>query len=110
MTAPVNPMSYEGKPVVLDVVRKERQAFADLINDPKNWNVQTRCTEWEVRDIVGHMDRTSLQRQLPCIERLREQGGVAVEDNVARRGVRSVGFGGHEPGLVLGAAQAGDVA
>ena len=55
MTAPVNPMSYEGKPVVLDVVRKERQAFADLVNNPKNWNVQTRCTEWEVRDIVGHM-------------------------------------------------------
>ena len=21
----------------------------------KNWNVQTRCTEWEVRDMVGHM-------------------------------------------------------
>ena len=55
MTAAVNPMSYEGKPVVLDVVRKERQEFADLINDPKNWNVQTRCTEWEVRDLVGHM-------------------------------------------------------
>ena len=55
MTAPVNPMSYEGKPVVLDVVRKERKDFADLVNDPKNWNVQTRCTEWQVRDIVGHM-------------------------------------------------------
>src|SRR5919198_4929490 len=55
MTAPVNPMSYAGKPVVLDVVRTERQTFSDLINDPKNWNVQTRCTEWEVRDLVGHM-------------------------------------------------------
>ncbi len=55
MAAPVNSMSYEGKPVVLDVVRTERQAFYDLIDDPKNWNVQTRCTEWEVRDIVGHM-------------------------------------------------------
>jgi uncharacterized protein (TIGR03083 family) len=55
MAATVNPMSYEGKPVVLDVVRKERQKFYDLIDDPKNWNVQTRCTEWEVRDVVGHM-------------------------------------------------------
>src|SRR5919109_4635082 len=54
-TETVNPMSYEGKPVVLDVVRTERQAFYDLIDDPANWNVQTRCTEWEVRDIVGHM-------------------------------------------------------
>jgi len=52
---PVNPMSYAGKPVVLDVVRKERQAFYDLIDDPANWHVQTRCTEWQVRDIVGHM-------------------------------------------------------
>lgn len=51
----VNPMSYEGKSVVLDVVRAERQAFYDLIDDPANWHVQTRCTEWEVRDIVGHM-------------------------------------------------------
>lgn len=51
----VNPMAFEGKPVVLDVVRTERQAFYGLIDDPANWNVQTRCTEWEVRDIVGHM-------------------------------------------------------
>jgi len=54
MTA-VNPMSYEGKSLVLDVVRKERKTFFDLIDDPKNWNVQTRCTEWEVRDLAGHM-------------------------------------------------------
>jgi hypothetical protein len=43
--AAVNPMSYAGKPVVLDVVRKERKTFFGLIEDPKNWNVQTRCTE-----------------------------------------------------------------
>ena len=54
-TEPVNSMSYAGKPVVLDVVRTERQAFYDLIDNPANWNVQTRCTEWEARDIVGHM-------------------------------------------------------
>src|SRR5436190_20196888 len=55
MSEVVNPMSYAGKPVVLDVIRKERQEFYDLIEDPANWNVQTRCTEWEVRDLVGHM-------------------------------------------------------
>lgn len=54
-TEAVNSMAYEGKPVVLDVVRTERHAFYDLIDDPANWKVQTRCTEWEVRDIVGHM-------------------------------------------------------
>jgi hypothetical protein len=40
--AAVNPMSYAGKPVVLDVVRTERKTFFGLIEDPKNWKVQTR--------------------------------------------------------------------
>jgi uncharacterized protein (TIGR03083 family) len=53
--ATVNPMSFAGKSVVLDVVRTESKAFFELVDDPKNWNVQTRCTEWEVRDMVGHM-------------------------------------------------------
>src|SRR6266581_2822692 len=52
---PINPMDYRGKDTVLDVVRTERAAFYRIIDDPKNWNVQTRCSEWEVRDIVGHM-------------------------------------------------------
>lgn len=54
-TEPVNSMSFSGKPVVLDIVRAERKAFYNLVDNPANWNVQTRCTEWEVRDIVGHM-------------------------------------------------------
>ena len=52
---PVNSMDYSGKDTVLDVVRHESADFFKLVDDPKNWNVQTRCTEWEVRDIVGHM-------------------------------------------------------
>lgn len=55
MATPVNPMSYEGKATVLDVVRKERGAFYNIIDNPDNWNVQTRCEGWEVRDMVGHM-------------------------------------------------------
>jgi uncharacterized protein (TIGR03083 family) len=55
----VNTMSFEGKPVMLDVIRNERQAFYDLIDDPANWDVQTRCTEWKTRDIVGHMIDTT---------------------------------------------------
>lgn len=51
----VNTMSYEAKPLILDVIRTERQAFYDLIDDPSNWEVQTRCSEWQVRDVVGHM-------------------------------------------------------
>ena len=53
--APANPMAAEGKEVVIDVMRRDRKKFFDLVDDPKNWNVQTRCTEWEVRDLVGHM-------------------------------------------------------
>jgi len=52
---PVNSMDYSGKDTVLDVVRTESADFFKLVDDPNNWNVQTRCTEWEVRDMVGHM-------------------------------------------------------
>lgn len=52
---PVNPMDYSGKAIVLDVVRSERANFFDVVEAPENWFVQTRCSEWEVRDIVGHM-------------------------------------------------------
>jgi uncharacterized protein (TIGR03083 family) len=55
ISQPVNTMSFEAKPLVLDVARTERQAFYDLIDDPANWEVQTRCTEWQFRDMVGHM-------------------------------------------------------
>ncbi len=53
--SPVNSMDYSGKDTVLDVIRKESSDFFTLVEDPNNWNVQTRCTEWEVRDLVGHM-------------------------------------------------------
>src|SRR5438105_6671601 len=51
----VNSMDYSGKDTVLDVIRTERSKFFDIADDPQNWYVQTRCTEWEVRDLVGHM-------------------------------------------------------
>ena len=39
----------------MDVLRRDQDKFFRLVEDPQNWNVQTRCTEWEVRDLVGHM-------------------------------------------------------
>jgi hypothetical protein len=36
-------------------MRRDRKRFFDLAEDPKNWNVQTRSYDWEVRDLVGHM-------------------------------------------------------
>ncbi len=51
----VNSMDYSGKDTVLDVIRTESGRFFTIVDDPRNWDVQTRCTEWEVRDMVGHM-------------------------------------------------------
>ena len=51
----INAFDPSSKPTVLDVVRTERGKFYKVIDNPANWNVQTRCTEWEVRDMVGHM-------------------------------------------------------
>ena len=51
----VNSMDYSGKDTVLDVIRTESGRFFGIVDDPQNWMVQTRCTEWEVRDMVGHM-------------------------------------------------------
>jgi uncharacterized protein (TIGR03083 family) len=53
--APVNPMSAEGKETVLRVMRRDRDNFTRMVSDPKNWNVDTRCTGWQTRDLVGHM-------------------------------------------------------
>src|SRR5258708_21471694 len=52
---PINPMDYSGRDTVLDVARTERAKFYNIIDDPNTWYVQTRCSEWEVRDMVGHM-------------------------------------------------------
>src|ERR1700737_4746380 len=55
--ARVNTMAPEGKDHLLRVVRKERQNFYDLIDstDDKTWKTPTACTEWEIRDQVGHL-------------------------------------------------------
>lgn len=51
----VNPMDYSGKATVLEVIRTEREKFFEVLEDPNNWQVQTRCDDWEVRDVAGHM-------------------------------------------------------
>lgn len=51
----INPMAYSSKDEVLDVVRTERDRFYEIIDNPDNWYVDTRCEGWQVRDMVGHM-------------------------------------------------------
>src|SRR5487761_1420028 len=52
---PVNPMAAEGKDTDMNVRRRARANLTRMVEDPKNWNVMTRCTGWETRDLVGHM-------------------------------------------------------
>lgn len=51
----VNPMDPSGKDKVLEVLRNERAKFYEVIDNPENWNVQTRAELWQVRDMVYHM-------------------------------------------------------
>ena len=55
VVTPVSPFDGGAKSTVLGVMRRDRENFTRLVSDPKNWNVQTRCTGWEVRDLLGHM-------------------------------------------------------
>jgi len=41
---PVNPMAAEGKETVMAILRRDQENFFRLVEDPQNWNVQTRCT------------------------------------------------------------------
>ncbi len=53
----VNVMEYAGKDHMLRVVRGEMGAFFALMDslDDQQWLAQTPCSEWQVRDLVGHM-------------------------------------------------------
>ena len=53
--APVNPFLGESKDTVMSIMRRDRDKFTRMVEDPRNWNVMTRCTGWETRDLVGHM-------------------------------------------------------
>lgn len=55
--ARINTFAPEGKDHLLRVVRGERQTFYDLIDstNDETWKTPTACTEWEIRDQVGHL-------------------------------------------------------
>src|SRR5207244_10346947 len=55
--ARINTLGSEAKDHPLTVVRKERQGFDDLIDgtNDETWKTPTACTEWEIRDQVGHL-------------------------------------------------------
>jgi uncharacterized protein (TIGR03083 family) len=55
--ARVNTFAPEGKDHLLRVVRRERQDFYDVIDSTNDdtWKTPTACTEWQIRDVVGHL-------------------------------------------------------
>src|SRR5437588_11741595 len=95
-TARVNTMAAEGKDHLLKVVRRERQDFYDLIDktNDETWKAPTACTEWEVRDVVGHLvdvtegyiERFTLARaKQPFPEALGLPGMAKLLDSGAKR-------------------------
>jgi uncharacterized protein (TIGR03083 family) len=46
---------YEAKENLLRVVRNEAERFFALAESPEAWEAPTACTEWQVRDAVGHI-------------------------------------------------------
>ncbi|HEX6518713.1 MAG TPA: maleylpyruvate isomerase family mycothiol-dependent enzyme [Streptosporangiaceae bacterium] len=50
-----NATDYAAKDNLLRVVRREADALLALADDSDRWTAKTACTEWEVRDIVGHL-------------------------------------------------------
>ena len=94
--ARVNTFAPEGKDHLLRVVRRERQDFYDLIDstNDETWKTPTACTEWEIRDVVGHLvdvtegyiERFSLARaKEPFPEPLGLTGMAGMLDQGAKR-------------------------
>ena len=52
--ARVNVMDYSGKQFLLDLDRKERAEFYQLL-DEAPWEGATASGHWQVRDLCGHM-------------------------------------------------------
>ncbi len=50
-----NATGYAAKDNLLRVVRREADALFELAEGSDDWSAPTACTEWQVRDIVGHL-------------------------------------------------------
>ncbi|MBV9449927.1 MAG: maleylpyruvate isomerase N-terminal domain-containing protein [Streptosporangiaceae bacterium] len=50
-----NATDFAAKDNLLRVVRREADALLALADDSDSWTAKTACTEWEVRDIIGHL-------------------------------------------------------
>ena len=54
-----NAMTYEGKDTILRVVRDEAEHMFAAAEEPGAWEAPTACSDWQVRDIIGHLVDTT---------------------------------------------------
>jgi uncharacterized protein (TIGR03083 family) len=54
-----NAMTYEGRDNMLRVVRQEASQFFELASAKDAWEQRTACSNWQVRDLVGHLVDTT---------------------------------------------------
>jgi len=54
-----NAMTYEGKDTILRVVREEAEHMFAMAEQPGAWEEPTACSDWQVRDIIGHLVDTT---------------------------------------------------
>jgi uncharacterized protein (TIGR03083 family) len=51
--------NFEAKENMLRVIRKEAEQLFALAEQPGMWEAPTACTNWQVRDIIGHVVDTT---------------------------------------------------
>ena len=55
MSDQFNAMNPASKETLLGLVRREAEDFLALAEESGRWEAPTACTNWQVRDVVGHM-------------------------------------------------------
>src|SRR5579871_765356 len=88
-----NAMTYEGKDTILRVVRDEAERMFAMAEAPGAWEEPTAATEWQVRDIIGHIVDTT-EGYFKAFETARSGGtadahGLAVMHELAGDGGRA---------------------
>jgi uncharacterized protein (TIGR03083 family) len=54
-----NAMTFEGKPTILRVVRRQAEAMFAMAEKPGAWDGPTACKGWAVKDIIAHIVDTT---------------------------------------------------